>query len=162
MSVLFSIDGQVHGHYTSEFISRSLKIQLLKDCLLIHVDCTKIRTEFRNELFMASRDRLKKGEESTKLRDLLAKHLSKSRLKDINKERKASITGESKDAEELVRNITRNLPIRNELAKLLSQTFKLDDKRDGHRSEKARETHRKGTKEKPFFYSSEVSELVQH
>ena len=151
MSVLFSIDGQVHGHYTSEFITRSLKFHLLKDYLLIHIDCTKIRTEFRNELFMASRDRLKDGEESTKLRHLLAEHLSKSRLKDIHKERKASITVESKDAEELLRNITRNLPIRNELAKLLSQTFKLDDKRDGRRSEKARETRRKETKEKPLF-----------
>ena len=100
---------------------------------------------------MASRDRLKKGEESTKLRVLLAEHLSKSRLKDIHKERKASITVESKDAEELVRNITRNLPIRNELAKLLSQTFKLDDQRDGRRNEKARETHRKETNEKPLF-----------
>ena len=151
MSVLFSIDGQVHGHYTSEFITRSLKLHLLKDYLLIHIDCTKIRTEFRNELFMASRDRLKKGEESTILRDLLAKHLSKSRLKDIHKERKASITVEIKDAEELVHNITRNLPIRNELAKLLSQTFKFDDKRDGHRIEMARETHRKETNEKPLF-----------
>ena len=151
MSVLFSIDGQVHGHYTSEFITRSLKLHLLKDCLLIHIDCTKIRTEFRNELFMASRDRLKKGEESTKLRDVLAKHLSKSRLKDINKQRKAAITVESNDAEELVRNITRNLPIRNELAKLLSQTFKFDDKRDGHRIEMARETHRKETNGKPLF-----------
>ena len=151
MSVLFSVDGQVHGHYTSEFITRSLKFPLLKDYLLIHVDCTKIRMEFRNELFMASRDRLKEGEESTKLRRLLADLLAKGRLKDIHKERKASITVESKDAEELVRNITRNLPIRNELAELLGQTFKLDDKRNGRRSEKARKARRKETDERPTF-----------
>jgi len=54
MSVLFSVNGQVHGHYTSEFITRSLKFPLLKDS--IHVDCTEVRAEFRNELFMASRD----------------------------------------------------------------------------------------------------------
>ena len=52
MSVLFSVNGQVHGHYTSEFITRSLKLPLLKDHLLVHVDCTDVRTEFRNELFM--------------------------------------------------------------------------------------------------------------
>src|SRR5262249_46359038 len=54
MSVLFSVNGQVHGNYTSEFITRSLKFPLLKDS--IHVDCTEVRAEFRNELFMASRD----------------------------------------------------------------------------------------------------------
>ena len=59
MSVLFSVNGQVHGHYTSEFITRSLKFHILKDHLLIHVDCTTMELNFRNELFMASRDRLK-------------------------------------------------------------------------------------------------------
>ena len=151
MSILFSINGQVHGHYTSEFITRSLKFPLLKDYLRVHVDCTEVRTEFRNELFMASRDRLKDGEESRKLRQQLAHLLANGRLKDAHKERKASITVESKDAEELVRNITRNLPIRNDLAELLGQTFKLDDGRNGRRNEKARETRRKEKDEKPTF-----------
>ena len=64
MSVLFSVNGQVHGHYTSEFITRSLKLNLLKEHLLIHVDCTNMEYDFRKELFMASRDRLKDGEET--------------------------------------------------------------------------------------------------
>lgn len=151
MSVLFSMNGQVHGHYTSEFITRSLKFHLLKDYVLIHVDCTDIRTEVRGELFMASRDRLKDGDESRLLRDLLTRLLSKGRLGKIHKDRKASITVESKDAEELVRNITRNLPIRNELAELLNQTFKIDDKRNGQRREKARETRQKKANDEPAF-----------
>ena len=151
MSVLFSMNGQVHGHYTSEFITRSLKFHLLKDHVLIHVDCTDIRTEVRGELFMASRDRLKDGDESRLLRDQLTQLLSKGRLGEIHKDRKASITVESKDAEELVRNITRNLPIRNELADLLNQTFKIDDKRNGQRREKARETRQKKVDDEPTF-----------
>ena len=151
MSVLFSMNGQVHGHYTSEFITRSLKFHLLKDYILIHVDCTDIRTEVRGELFMASRDRLKDGDESRLLRDKLTQLLSKGRLAEIHKSRKAALTVESKDAEELVRNITRNLPIRNELAELLNQTFKIDDKRNGRRREKAREMHRKKTSDEPAF-----------
>lgn len=165
MSVLFSVDGQVHGHYTSEFITRSLKFPLLKDYLLIHVDCTRIKTEFRNELFMASRDRLKQGEESTKLRHFLAQLLAKGRLKEIHRERKASITVEGKDAEELVRNITRNLPIRNDLVQLLSQTFKLDDKLEGKRKKKASKVSKKGmdkvsrisSKRFPSFFSIDAN-----
>ena len=153
MSVLFSVDGQVHGHYTSEFITRSLKFPLLKDYLLIHVDCTKIRTGFRNELFMASRDRLKQGEESTKLRHLIAQLLAKGRLKDIHRERKASITVEGKDAEELVRNITRDLPIRNDLVQLLSQTFKLEKKSDRGSKKNVRGAGEKGRAKAPKFSS---------
>ena len=151
MSVLFSMNGQVHGHYTSEFITRSLKFHLLKDHVLIHVDCTDIRTEVRGELFMASRDRLKDGDESRLLREQLTQLLSKGRLAEIHKNRKATITVESKDAEELVRNITRNLPIRNELAELLNQTFKIDDKRNGRRKEKAHEKRQKKASNDPTF-----------
>ena len=90
MSVLFSVNGQVHGHYTSEFITRSLKLNLLKDHLLIHVDCTFMNYEFRKELFMASRDRLKDGEETRALRSYLAEKLSDKdgRLAQIQKRRK--------------------------------------------------------------------------
>ncbi len=151
MSVLFSVNGQVHGHYTSEFITRSLKFPLLRDYLLFHVDCAELHTEFRNELFMASRDRLKDGAESRDLRRRLAHLLANGRLKEIHKERKASITVESGDAEELLRNLTRNLPIRDELADLLGQTFKLSDKRDGKRKEKAREVSRTDSREEPAF-----------
>ena len=151
MSVLFSMNGQVHGHYTSEFITRSLKFHLLKEHVLVHVDCTAIRTEVRGELFMASRDRLKDGDESRLLRDQLTQLLSKGRLGEIHKNRKAAITVESKDAEELVRNITRNLPIRNELAELLNQTFRVDGKRNGRRKEKARETRQKKASDEPTF-----------
>ena len=143
MSVLFSINGQVHGRYTSEFITRSLKLPLLKDHLLIHVDCTNIRTEVRNELFMASRDRLKEGDESARLRRKLVEKLSKGRLSEIHSKRKASISVESTDAEDLLRSVTRNLPINEELAKLFSQTLPTNDGRGGHKKDKAADARKK-------------------
>ena len=85
MSVLFSMNGQVHGHFTSEFITRSLKMNMLKSHLLIHVDCTNMNYDFRKELFMASRDRMKDGNATQHLRQFLAKKLSQkgSRLWEI-------------------------------------------------------------------------------
>jgi hypothetical protein len=161
MSVLFSVNGQVHGNYTSEFITRSLKFPLLKDYLLIHVDCTEVRTEFRNELFMASRDRLKEGAESRKLRRLLADLLAAGRLKDIHKDRKASLTVESNDAEELLRSVTRNLPIQDDLAKLLGQTFRLEDDRDGRKAERAKPSREEKDKEKPTFKPQRYPSIFQ-
>ncbi len=124
MSVLFSINGQVHGHLTSEFISMSLKMNLLNDYLLIHVDCTDVQRSFRDELFMASRDRLKGGEETKKLREFLKSELKDGRLKEISERRKASIVSGNEGNEELIESTSHNLPLSEELARLCSQVIK--------------------------------------
>ena len=128
MSVLFSVNGQVHGHYTSEFITRSLKLNLLKEHLLIHVECTNMEYDFRKELFMASRDRLKDGEETRALRKFLAEKLGArgGRLWEIQKRRKDSIAVESEDAKDLLKSFARNFSRNEELLKLLEQTLNLD------------------------------------
>ena len=145
MSVLFSLNGQVHGHLTSEFTTRTLKMQLFKSYLLIHVDCTNLKYDFRTELFMASRDRLKHGEETSKLRDIVAKTLLKGKLKELYKKRKDSISFESEDKNELLKSFTKNLPLKSDILKLLNQTFKLEE--SGKKPEKKEKKERK-TKEK--------------
>lgn len=151
MSVLFSMNGQVHGHYTSEFITRSLKYNLLKDYLLINVDCTRMKYEFRKDLFMASRDRLKNGAKAEELRDYLRKKLTKSKLDDINKRRKDSIGLESEDTSELIKSFAKNLSKDSELFKLIQNTLKLEEKA----KEKPEKKEHKGNKhqekqQKPF------------
>jgi len=155
MSVLFSVNGQVHGHFTSEFITRSLKYHILKDYLLIHVDCSQAKTEFRNELFMASRDRLKDADEARELRKRLTTLLTTGRLKEIYKNRKATISLDSSDAEEMLRNVSKNLPMQSELAKLLNQTFKIENKDEGKNTNK-----NKKTKSSPKKNSSEDGNFV--
>lgn len=151
MSVLFSMNGQVHGHYTSEFITRSLKKNLLKDHLLIHVDCTHMNYNFRKELFMASRDRLKNGEETRALRKFLASKLGAkaSRLTEIEKNRKSSISVSGESTKELLKNFTNNLPINSDLRKLLGNAFKLEDKKKTKSSINKKNLSNKNEK-KPF------------
>jgi hypothetical protein len=154
MSVLFSVNGQVHGHYTSEFITRSLRMPLLKSHLLIHVDCTHMRMAFRNELFMASRDRLKGADETRMLRDLLSDLLSRGKLQEIYKQRKDSISlepGDTKDTNELLRAFTKSMPLNSELFKLLSNTFKLDiPKEPPTRGEAKKKKDEDSEKKEPF------------
>lgn len=140
MVVLFSMNGQVHGHYTTEFITRTLKYNLLRDSLLIHVDCTKMNYDFRSELFMASRDRLKQGEESKHLRTELGKSLRSGQLSDIYKRRKDSISVDAGEDNTLLQNFAENLPMNNELRNLLSQTFKLDSE-DKPKKKKSKPTN---------------------
>lgn len=149
MSVLFSMNGQVHGHYSSEFITRSLKYNLLKDSLLINVDCTKMKYEFRKDLFMASRDRLKDGAKAEELRNYLRNKLNKSKLDEINKRRKDSIGLESEDTSELIKSFAKNLSKDSDLFKLIQNTLKLEEKA----KEKPEKKEYKGNserQEKPF------------
>ncbi|NEU09374.1 hypothetical protein GZH53_13700 [Flavihumibacter sp. R14] len=149
MSVLFSMNGQVHGHFTAEFITRSLKFNLLKYHLLIHVECTHMNYNFRKELFMASRDRLKEGDETSQLRKFLATKLgsSKGRLAEIEKKRKDSISVDSKDTQEMLKSFSKNLPMDSSLMKLLTQTFKLEQKEDKPKKKEAEKKHHKEAKE---------------
>ena len=142
MAILFSLNGQVHGHFTSEFITRTLKMPLFKNHLLIHVDCTGLNYNFRSELFMASRDRLKSGDDTAELRKRVATALQKSELADIYKERQNAISVEGGDAKELLKAFSKDLPFNKDLMRLLSQTFKIEEhepkKKESPKPEKPR------------------------
>jgi hypothetical protein len=153
MNVMFSMNGQVHGFYTSEFITRSLKLNLLKNHLLIHVDCTEMKYEFRKELFMASRDRLKDGEETQQLRHYLASKLSAKdgRLSEIQKFRRQAVNVDtSTNTNQLLKNFTKNLPLNSDLMKLLGDTFKLDLKKETKNKKQQKKSDSK-KEETPFL-----------
>ncbi len=149
MSVMFSVNGQVHGSYTSEFITRTLKFNLLKDYLLIHIDCTGMEADFREELFMSDRERLKHGDEANSLRNYLGKKLRKSQLGEINRRRKESIGLESEDTSELIKSFAKSLPKDSELFKLLQNTLKLEDLKDKKKN-KEKKSLKERTDEIPF------------
>lgn len=130
MSVLFSLNGQVHGHFTSEFISLTLKFNLIKDYVLIQVDCTNMKSKFRDELTMPSRDRFKNSKQMKLLRKKLGEKLSKGRLYDIYKARKDLGGHDSADSEELLKQIAEDLPFDKGMRDLIKQTLELDEPGD--------------------------------
>jgi hypothetical protein len=138
MTVLFSLNGQVHGSYSSEFVTRALKMPLLKDYLLIHVDCSNLNLEVRNELFMASRDRLKASDKADAIRKHLRDMLLASELKEISRRRKSSLGVDSGDAGQMLRDITRNMPMNEALTRILRQTFDITNDRTGAAPKKQR------------------------
>ena len=147
MSVLFSLNGQVHGSYSSEFVTRALKMPLLKDYLLVHVDCSRLDLEVRNELFMASRDRLKAGDKADAIRKHLRDVLADSDLKEIAKRRKSSLNVDDTDAGKMLRDLTRNMPMNDALTKILRQTFDLPGQKPGTVQKEEREERQKPKRE---------------
>ncbi|MCY3946069.1 MAG: hypothetical protein OXF44_07275 [Anaerolineaceae bacterium] len=154
MSVLFTLNGQVHAHYTSEFITRRLKFDLLKENLLIHVNCTKMKPTFREELFMASRDRLKDGETSQLLRAQLGEVLKNGPLKDINKQRRDNIAVTAGSSDELLKQIGNSLPFDKELRKLFGDAMKLNSRPENHRHRSKHQTNQQQPNFKPQRYPS--------
>ena len=100
-SVVYTLNGQTQGAERKSFISMDLGFRNLREFLLVWVDCSQIGTTARQELFMASRDRLKQGRFYTELRQSLIDLLSNdTHLKQKEQEYKGRVfreTGEDKD-----------------------------------------------------------------
>ena len=119
-AVVFSQNGQVHGFFPRSFISQDLGFSLLRDSMLVHVDCTKIKTSFRQDLFKGSRDRLNEGLKTEYLVEKIANVLrSNDELKVINQNRKNKILRESIEDKNILQNLFSNLPIDKDIMNLL-------------------------------------------
>lgn len=73
--VFFTVNGQVHGSLPSDFVSRHLKFDYLKDHLLVSIDCAAMDPSVREDFFMASRDRVRKNDAYDEVVDQLKRVL---------------------------------------------------------------------------------------
>lgn len=126
-SIIFTQNGQVHGSEGQSFISQNLGFSLIKQHTLIHVDCSNIPTEIRQDLFMSNRTHLKQGPKTEKLLDTII-HLLKSNkeLKKLNNDRKDSLLRDSKSDKELLEKFLSNLPVDKDVLNLLKKNGSLN------------------------------------
>lgn len=126
-SIIFTQNGQVHGFEGQSFISQSLGFSLLKTTTLIHVDCTNIPTEIRQDLFMSNRTHLKQCPKTEHLLDEVIGLLKKSsELKRLNNERKNSLLRDSKSDKGLIETFLSKLPVDKDVVNLLKKNGSLD------------------------------------
>ncbi len=120
-SVIYTLNGQTQGAETKSFISQDLGFVNLREYMLVSVDCSQLGTTARQELFMASRDRLKKGKYYNELlEDIINLLKSDEDIKQKEQEYKGKIFKESGEDKNLVEamfaNLKRNKDIRNILS----------------------------------------------
>ncbi len=126
-SIIFTQNGQVHASEGQSFISQNLGFSLLKTSMLIHVDCTNIPTEIRQDLFMSNRTHLKQCPKTEHLLDEVSNLLKKSsELKRLNNERKNSLLRDSKSDKDLIENFLSKLPVDKDVVNLLKKNGSLD------------------------------------
>jgi len=114
--IIFTVNGQTHGHLPLNFFSRkSVGMGRIDDSILVVVDCSDLSGRAREDLFMNSRDRLCGGE----LRDEIERELEITikdhpGLRALREKRKRedieSKLGDSKPLEEALELIFKSSP----------------------------------------------------
>ncbi len=126
--ILFAINGQTHGYAEKTFFKKkSVGMAYIADSILVIVDCSKIPGRAREDLFMNSRDRLRKGEVYKKLmgelEELISNHAGLRELKD--KRRRELLDRKSEDDEPIVEAIEKVMKKSPTLNKLFIQGKKI-------------------------------------
>jgi len=73
--IFFTLNGQVHGSLSSDFVSRRLKFDYLGRYLLVSINCTAMDALIREDFFMGSRDRIRQNEILQRIEDALEDEL---------------------------------------------------------------------------------------
>lgn len=115
--IIFTINGQTHGHLTPDFFRRKKKVGLsyLADSLLVIVDCSNISGRAREDLFMNSRDRLSNVDLRNKIEEELEGILKNHEgLRDLKERRRReeieSIVSDSKPLEKILESVLKKSP----------------------------------------------------
>lgn len=120
-SVVYTLNGQTQGAEPKSFISQDLGFRNLREFMLVCVDCSQIGTTARQELFMASRDRLKQGKFYTELRQSIIDLLSNdTHLKQKEQEYKGRVFRETGEDKDMVQSLFSKLKGNQDIRKMFS------------------------------------------
>lgn len=120
-AVIFTVNGQVHRSLNNAFITSGAQLPYLSGSLLVNIDCTNIPVATREELFMASRDRMRENTVFLTLKEKIAKELKDhDLLRQINDRRRDEKIFQNPKDEEFLRRVMSKLIAQNEeVSKLL-------------------------------------------
>ena len=99
--VFFTVNGQLHGELGKEFVSRRTKLDYVADTAVVIIDCTSLPPRVREDLFMASRDRMRQCPERDALEDAIVEYLKDHQgLRELNARRRQSRLASATSEEE--------------------------------------------------------------
>ncbi|MEK7994634.1 MAG: hypothetical protein AAB403_12590, partial [Planctomycetota bacterium] len=87
--VFFNVNGQLHSELGSDFIARRTKYDYIAKDMIVIVDCTALPQRAREDLFLASRDRMRQCQERSALEDAVVEYLKDHQgLRELNARRR--------------------------------------------------------------------------
>jgi len=115
-AIVFTMNGQTHAFYRKDFFSRKrVDLGYLEKDLMIAVDFTKVPASKREDLLMASRDRLREGSDRDNLENALEEFLGEHEgLRALNERRRQqeleSVFGQDKPLEKVLGKLLKASP----------------------------------------------------
>jgi hypothetical protein len=92
--VFFVVNGQLHSEISADSMARRARLDYLEDTLIAIVDCSSLPLRVREDLFLASRDRMRQCPERTALEQAVFEYLKEHPgLKDLNARRRQARIG---------------------------------------------------------------------
>lgn len=108
--ILFIVNGQTHAIKSDAIFSSKAKLSYIQDSLLVLLDCTNIDISHKEDLFMNSRDRLRKGDFSDEIEEKLIGILKNhDGLKELQNQRRQSAIKDKLEDDKPLQNVLNNI-----------------------------------------------------
>ncbi len=123
-SILLTLNGQTHATMSANFFRRkAVRLSYLADSLLVIADCSKLNRDLQEELFMASRDRLRRSAFSISLEKELESSLNSNvALRELQNRRRQEQIGDQLADDKPLKDMLETLLLKSpKLAKLLEK-----------------------------------------
>jgi len=118
--IFFIVNGQLHGERDKNYISRKTGLDYIATSLVILVDCTNLPPVVREDIFLASRDRMRQCDETKFMEDAIIEYLKDHPgLKELNARRRQERLSKVSDEEtsKVIQNLVNSDPTLSNLFK---------------------------------------------
>lgn len=153
--IIFTVNGQTHGHLDSRFFNRRrIRMNRLAKTLLVIVECSELPPDYREDLFMTSRDRFSGGslwkELEEQLEDMISTHPGLRELR--NRREEEAVADRIQDSKPLAKALTSVLRNSPTLSRILLEGNRLGaPHRPSGKRDKKRPTGFKGKKHPTYW-----------
>ncbi len=112
--IFFVMNGQLHGEESHSYISRKTNLAYVASSMIVIVDCTDLPSRVREDLFMASRDRMRQIDEKLAIEeaiiDYIKDHPGIKKLNAIRRERRQQSALSEEETAKIIQNLLRSDP----------------------------------------------------
>lgn len=112
--MFFVMNGQLHGEESHTVISRRTNLAYVANSMIVVVDCTELPSRVKEDLFMASRDRMRQIDEKIALEeaitDYIKDHPGIKELNAIRRQKRQDSALSEEETAKIIQNLVRSDP----------------------------------------------------
>jgi len=112
--LFFVVNGQLQGEESQHFISRRTKFAYLASSMIVVADCTDLPSVTREDLFMASRDRMRQIDEKSAIEDRIIEyikdHPALRQLNSVRRQKRLESSLSQEETAKIIQSLVRSDP----------------------------------------------------